>query len=92
MHLVKNEDVLSTNEANNTTLTESVGVPVTCYHFIYLAGDNSCNEAICHSESQIRVEFNYLKFNNYFTLTTTELGKFIDEKIRLPEKLILITI
>ena len=76
----------------NTTLIESVSVPVTCYHFIYLNGDNTCNESICHSENQIREEFNYLKSNNYFTLTTTELGKFIDGKIRLPEKSILVTI
>ena len=33
-YLVKKEDVLSTHEANNTTLVESVSVPVTCYHFI----------------------------------------------------------
>lgn len=91
-YLVKKEDVLSTHEANNTTLVESVSVPVTCYHFIYLNGDNTCNESICHSENQIREEFNYLKSNNYFTLTTTELGKFIDGKIRLPEKSILVTI
>ncbi len=50
-YLVKKEDVLSTHEANNTTLTESVSVPVTCYHFIYLNGDNTCNESICHSEN-----------------------------------------
>ncbi len=91
-YLVKKEDVLSIHEVNNTSLTESVSVPVTCYHFIYLAGDNSCNESICHSENQIREEFEYLKSNNYFTLTTTELGKFIDGKIRLPEKSILVTI
>lgn len=90
--LVKNEDVSSTHEVNNNNFTSATSVPVTCYHFIYLHGDESCNESICHSEDQIREEFNYLKSNNYFTLTTTELGKFIDGKIRLPEKSILITI
>lgn len=91
-YLIKNEDVSSTREVNNTNLTAAASVPVTCYHFIYLHGDDTCNESICHSEDQIREEFNYLKSNNYFTLTTTELGKFIDGKIRLPEKSILITI
>lgn len=91
-YLVKNEDVSSTHEVNNNNFTSATSVPVTCYHFIYLHGDESCNESICHSEDQIREEFNYLKSNNYFTLTTTELGKFIDGKIRLPEKSILITI
>lgn len=90
--LVKNEDILSTHDVVNTTLNETSSVPVTVYHFIYLDGDTSCGESICHSESQIREQFNYLKENNYFTLNTTELGKFIDGKIRLPEKSILITI
>lgn len=91
-YLVKNEDVSSTYDVNNTDMAEASSVPVTVYHFIYLDGDNSCNEAICHSEHQIREQFDYLKSNNFFTLTTTELGKFIDGKIRLPEKSILITI
>ena len=90
--LIKNEDILSTHDVVNTTLNETSSVPVTVYHFIYLDGDTSCGESICHSESQIREQFNYLKENNYFTLNTTELGKFIDGKIRLPEKSILITI
>ncbi len=92
LYLVKNEDVVNTYAKENTSLVESTSVPVTVYHFIYLEGDTSCNESICHSESQIRSHFNYLKENNFFTLTTTELGKFIDGKIRLPEKSILITI
>lgn len=91
-YLVKNEDVLSTHDNVNTNLNEASSVPVTVYHFIYLEGDNTCGESICHSEKQIREQFDYLKANNYFTLNTTELGKFIDGKIRLPEKSILITI
>ena len=92
LYLIKNEDISSTYEKENTTLVEATSVPVTVYHFIYLEGDNSCRESICHSEKQIRSHFNYLRENNFFTLTTTELGKFIDGKIRLPEKSLLITI
>ena len=92
LFLVKNEDISSTYAKENTTLVEAFDVPVTVYHFIYLEGDNSCHESICHSERQIRSHFSYLRDNNYFTLTTTELGKFIDGKIRIPEKSILITI
>ena len=91
-YLIKNDDILSTHDNVNTTLNETSSVPVTVYHFIYLEGDTSCGESICHSEGQIREEFDYLKSNNYFTLNTTELGKFIDGKIRLPERSILITI
>lgn len=91
-YLVKDDDIVSTHEASNTDLVESVSVPVTVYHFIYLEGDNTCGESICHSEKQIREQFEYLSSNNFFTLTTTELGKFIDGKIRLPEKSVLVTI
>lgn len=92
LYLIKNIDTKSSYAKENTTLKEASSVPVTVYHFIYLEGDNSCNEAICHSEKQIRSHFNYLNENNFFTLNTTELGKFIDGNIRLPEKSILITI
>ena len=92
LYLIKNEDIFSTYECENTLLVEATSVPVTVYHFIYLEGDTSCRESICHSEKQIRSHFHYLRENNFFTLTTTELGKFIDGKIRLPEKSLLITI
>lgn len=89
---VSSEDVEKTYAANNTDLEEASGVPVTVYHFIYLEGESFCNESICHSESQIRGHFNYLKENNFFTLTTTELRLYMENKLRVPKKSILITI
>lgn len=67
-------------------------VAVTVYHFIYLNGDTSCNEIICHSENQITEEFDYLKNEGYFTINTKEMLYFIEKKINLPKKSILITI
>ena len=92
LYLIKKEDVESTYSKNNTDAVESTSIPVTCNHFIYLEGDNTCNEMICHHENQIKEEFKYLRDNNYFTLTTTELREWMEGKIRLPEKSILITI
>ena len=92
LFFVNKEDVLEVKEASNTAEEEASGVPVTVYHFIYLEGDNSCNEAICHSEHQIREHFNYLKENNFFTMTTTELRLYLEGKLRAPKKSILITI
>ncbi len=86
------KDVKEVVESKNTEAIEAEEVPVTCYHFIYLHGDETCNESICHSEDQIREEFQYLKDNNFLTLTTKELEWFIKGEIRLPEKSILITI
>lgn len=92
LFFVSNEDVLSVEESNNTTLEEASAVPVTVYHFIYLNGDTSCNESICHSENQIREHFNYLNSNDFFTLNTTELRYYLEGKLRVPKKSILITI
>ena len=89
---ISNDDVEKTYASNNTNLEEASGVPVTVYHFIYLAGESFCNENICHPESQIREHFNYLSENKFFTLTTTELRLYIENKLRVPKKSILITI
>jgi hypothetical protein len=89
---VSNEDVLNVYQANNTSEIAASGVAVTVFHFIFFDGDSSCNEAICHHESQIREHFNYLKTNNYFTMNTTELRLYLEGKLRAPKNSILITI
>ena len=92
MLFVPKEDVEKVVEVQNSNVEVASEVPVTVYHFIYLEGDNTCNEMICHPESQIREQFKYLKDNQYFTLTTTELRLFLEGKIRVPKRSILITI
>lgn len=89
---LKKDEIKTTYTKENTTLEKATSIPITVYHFIYLAGDTSCNEMICHSENQIKEQFNYLKENNYFTITTKEMEYFLDEKINLPKKSILVTI
>ena len=91
-YFISKDDVESVYEKQNNSDPEAVKIPVTANHFIYLEGDNTCNEIICHPASQIKEEYNYLRENNYFTLNTTELRKWLEDKIRLPEKSILITI
>ena len=90
--MIKNTDIDKTYSKQNTDKKETSGVPVTVYHFFYKMDDYSCNEAICHSENQIREHFTYLNNNGFFTINTTELRLFIEGKLRLPEKSILITI
>ena len=93
LYLVKSEDKTTTySHDNGDTREVATNIPVTCNHFIYLEGDTSCNESICHPEKQIREEYQYLKDNKYFTLTTTELREWIEGKINLPKNSILITI
>ena len=88
---VKKEDVSNTVEVDNSEeVAESI--PAILYHFIYLNGDNSCNDIICHSEEQIDSHFKFLSDNDVFTLNTSEVLSFIKGEINLPKKSILITI
>ena len=88
---VKKEDISNTVEVDSSEdMAESI--PTILYHFIYLDGDNSCNDIICHSEEQIDSHFKFLADNNVFTLNTSEVLSFIKGEINLPKKSILITI
>ena len=88
---VNKEDVSNTVEVDNSEeVAESI--PAILYHFIYLNGDSSCNDIICHSESQIDSHFKFLSDNDIFTLNTSEVLSFIKGEINLPKKSILITI
>ena len=77
---VKKEDVSNTIEADSSK-EMAVSVPAILYHFIYLNGDSSCNDIICHSEEQIDSHFKFLSDNDVFTLNTSEVLSFI--KVRL---------
>lgn len=87
---IKKNSISSIDELKDTAEVAEQ-VPVLNYHFIYLEGE-SCDEMICHPESQINEQFAYLSANKVFTLTTKELGQFISGEIRLPKKSILLTI
>ena len=88
---VRKEDVSNTLEVDSIE-EMAVSVPAILYHFIYLDGDSSCNDIICHSEEQIDSHFKYLADNDVFTLNTSEVLSFINGEINLPKKSILITI
>ncbi len=88
---VKKEDVNNVVEVDSSEdMAESV--PAILYHFIYLDGDTSCGDIICHSEEQIDSHFKFLADNDVFTLNTSEVLSFIKGEINLPKKSILITI
>ena len=60
------------------------------YHFAY-EEDNPCYEEICHSPKQIKEHFSYIKDNNFFTPKMNELEMYIDQKVQLPQKSVVIT-
>lgn len=86
---IKNEDVFKVVDSRNTNLSNTKGIPVLNYHFVYKNGDRSCNEEICHSEAQMTQHFSYIKDNNFFTPTMRELEMYIDGKIRLPKSVVI---
>lgn len=68
-------------------------IPVLNYHFFYDEGANEiCNENICLDTGVFRQQLNYLKENNYKTLTIEEYRAWLYNEIELPEKSVLITI
>lgn len=88
---VHKEDVKYEKENFNTDESNSDGIPVLNYHFVYEDGDTSCNEEICHSSTQINTHFSYIKDNDFFTPTMKELEMYIDGKLQLPQKSVVIT-
>ena len=70
----------------------SQGVAVLNYHFFYDSNVGGCNESICLSTDNFRKQLDYLKTNGYMTLTMQEFNDWMDGKISVPEKSVLITI
>ncbi len=68
-------------------------IAVLNYHFFYnKAGGEGCNETICLDTAKFREHLQYLKDNNYNTLTMNEFKRWMYGEIELPSKSVLITI
>ena len=86
------KDMLNGAKEINVT-TNSQGIAVLNYHFFYdSALGEACNESICLDVSNFRKQLTYLKENGYKTLTMQEFNDWMDKKITLPKKSVLITI
>lgn len=68
------------------------GVAVLNYHFFYDGSKEACNESICLDISNFRKQLDYLKNNGYKTLTMQEFNDWMDKKITLPKKSVLLTV
>ena len=75
-----------------TNSTKEQKIAVLNYHFFYDDQTEQCNENICLQTSHFREQLDYLKNNNYKTLTIEEFTKWMYNEIELPEKSVLITI
>lgn len=68
-------------------------IAVLNYHFFYdKANGEQCNESICLDIADFKKQLDYLKENNYKTLTMEEFNDWMDRKLIIPQKSVLITI
>ena len=88
---------------NETTVIKKIniqkkntkGIPVLMYHWFYddtkgeKPGDKNTHNYI--SKTNLTAQLKYLKDNNYYFPTWDELDKYIDGKLDLPEKSVIIT-
>lgn len=69
------------------------GIAVLNYHFFYDPNlGETCDEGICLTVQKFREHLEYLKNNNFKTLTMNEFTKWMYGEIEVPEKSVLITI
>ncbi len=75
------------------TQKNTKGIAVLNYHFFYdpTLGEE-CNEGNCEIVSDFRKQLDYLKDNNYKTLSMEEFRDWMYGKIDIPEKSVLITV
>ncbi len=72
--------------------TNNQKIAVINYHFFYDATSEICNENICLDIQNFRQELDYLKANNYKTLTIEEFRAWMYNEIELPTNSVLLTI
>lgn len=88
LKMAKGEDVIEEEPSKD----QNQGIAVLNYHFFYNSENEGCNESICLTTTKFREHLQYLKDNNYKTLTMKEFTNWIYGKIDLPEKSVLITV
>jgi|GEM_PF-358978 len=93
LYYVLKSEIDSVIDNKNSDVEFATGITTLAYHFFYKDDEiKDCNQIICTSESLFRKQLDYLKENNYLTLTMNEFEKWIDGKINLPKNSIVITI
>lgn len=88
---LKKDDVI-VFENNNTNVKIRDNVRTFAFHFVYEKGVDECtNSYICHTIEQFDEYMKYLSDNDYFALSMQDLNLFLDGKIRIKDKSLVIT-
>ena len=92
LYEIKKEDIEKLIDSDNSKESVVSSIPVLNYHFFYDKTKETCNESICLELNRLDSHFKYLKDNGYYTLTMNDLDLWMDKKINLPKKSVLITV
>ncbi len=90
---ITENDIKEKKEIAEYTYTDAIAV--VNYHYVISleAGERKdCQQSICLTDTQYDEQMKYLKDNGYYTATMDDLDLWIDKKINLPEKTVVITI
>lgn len=91
LYIKKEQSSLKKHE--NTNEDTRTNIRTLTYHTIYDVGSEKCtNTVICHPIEQFDSHMKYLSENDYFTLRMKDLELFLEGKIRIPKKSIVITL
>ena len=88
---VKKSEAKLENHKNTNQLIRT-NIRTFTYHAIFKPGEKCSNVIICHPYQQFDSHMKYLHDNNYLTLTMEELEMFLDKKINIPTKSVVITL
>lgn len=90
---VTKDNVKEIKKSKNSNEKPRTNIRTLTYHTIYNTKTERCtNTVICHPIEQFREHMKYLSENNYLTLTMNELELYLDGKIQVPKKSIVITL
>lgn len=90
---INEEDIEEKADIDKYKYTDAISV--INYHYVINleAGEKKdCQQSICMTDTKYDEEMKYLKDNGYYTATMEDLDLWIDKKINLPEKTVVITI
>ena len=91
LYIKKDQSSLKKHE--NTNEDTRTNIRTLTYHTVYDANNEKCtNTVICHPIEQFDSHMKYLSEKDYFTLRMKDLELFLDGKIRIPKKSIVVTL
>jgi len=91
LYYIKKEDIDKTINNNNKE-EYAKEMAVFTYHFFEEDNMSNCGEIICIKRRNFEAHIKYLSDNDYYTVTMNEFEMFMDKKVLLPKKSVLLTV